>query len=86
MRKRFETQLALGKTPIERVVLPVRSRDYLERTRKLANDKSFGDCGEDDALALVAADLGGNSDELKEIIGQRLVVRRLHNRLFVVGL
>ena len=29
MRKRFEIQLALGKTPIERVVLPVRSRDEL---------------------------------------------------------
>jgi len=29
MRKRFEVQLALGKTPIERVVLPVRSRDEL---------------------------------------------------------
>jgi hypothetical protein len=29
MRKRFEVQLALGKTPIERVVLPTRSRDEL---------------------------------------------------------
>ena len=29
MRKRFEVQLALGKTPIERVVLPLRSRDEL---------------------------------------------------------
>ncbi len=29
MRKRFEVQLALGKTPIERVVLPSRSRDEL---------------------------------------------------------
>ena len=29
MRKRFEVQLALGRTPIERVVLPVRSRDEL---------------------------------------------------------
>ena len=29
MRKRFEVQLALGKTPIERVVLPARSRDEL---------------------------------------------------------
>ena len=29
MRKRFEVQLAFGKTPIERVVLPVRSRDEL---------------------------------------------------------
>jgi len=29
MRKRFEVQLALGKTPIERVVIPVRSRDEL---------------------------------------------------------
>ncbi len=29
MRKRFEVQLALGKTPIERVVLPIRSRDEL---------------------------------------------------------
>ncbi len=29
MRKRFEVQLALGQRPIERVVLPVRSRDEL---------------------------------------------------------
>ena len=29
MRKRFEVQLALGKTPIERVVIPLRSRDEL---------------------------------------------------------
>jgi transposase, IS5 family len=29
MRKRFEVQLTLGRTPIERVVLPVRSRDEL---------------------------------------------------------
>ena len=29
MRKRFEVQLALGKTPIERVALPIRSRDEL---------------------------------------------------------
>ena len=29
MRKRFEVQLALGKTPIEKVVLPARSRDEL---------------------------------------------------------
>jgi transposase, IS5 family len=29
MRKRFEVQLALGRTPIERVVLPARSRDEL---------------------------------------------------------
>ena len=29
MRKRFEVQLALGRTPIERVMLPVRSRDEL---------------------------------------------------------
>ena len=29
MRRRFEVQLALGKTPIERVVLPRRSRDEL---------------------------------------------------------
>src|SRR5258706_3889123 len=29
MRKRFEVQLALGKTPIERVRMPVRSRDEL---------------------------------------------------------
>jgi hypothetical protein len=29
MRKRFEVQLGLGRTPIERVVLPVRSRDEL---------------------------------------------------------
>ena len=29
MRKRFEVQLALGKTPIERVVMPLRSRDEL---------------------------------------------------------
>jgi hypothetical protein len=29
MRKRFEVQLALGQTPIERVVLPARSRDEL---------------------------------------------------------
>ena len=29
MRKRFEVQLALGRTPIERVVLPLRSRDEL---------------------------------------------------------
>ena len=29
MRQRFEVQLALGKTPIERVVLPLRSRDEL---------------------------------------------------------
>ncbi len=29
MRKRFEVQLALGKTPIERVVLPLKSRDEL---------------------------------------------------------
>src|SRR5260370_40767333 len=29
MRKRFEVQLAMGKTPIERVVLPARSRDEL---------------------------------------------------------
>jgi len=29
MRKRFEVQLALGRTPIERVILPVRSRDEL---------------------------------------------------------
>ena len=29
MRKRFEVQLALGKTPIERVAIPVRSRDEL---------------------------------------------------------
>ena len=31
MRKRFEVQLALGKTPIERVVIPLRSRDELPR-------------------------------------------------------
>jgi IS5 family transposase len=29
MRKRFEVQLALGKTPIEKVVMPARSRDEL---------------------------------------------------------
>jgi len=29
MRKRFEVQLALGKAPIERVVIPLRSRDEL---------------------------------------------------------
>ena len=29
MRKRFEVQLALGKTPIERVAIPLRSRDEL---------------------------------------------------------
>src|SRR5512140_1714084 len=29
MRKRFEVQLALGKTPIEKVVLPLKSRDEL---------------------------------------------------------
>src|ERR1035437_10163708 len=29
MRKRFEVQLALGKVPIERVVLPLNSRDEL---------------------------------------------------------
>ena len=29
MRQRFEVQLALGKTPIERVVIPLRSRDEL---------------------------------------------------------
>ena len=29
MRRRFEVQLALGKTPIEKVVLPARSRDEL---------------------------------------------------------
>jgi len=29
MRKRFEVQLTLGKTPIERVILPTRSRDEL---------------------------------------------------------
>ena len=29
MRKRFEVQLALGKIPIERVVIPLRSRDEL---------------------------------------------------------
>ncbi len=29
MRKRFEVQLALGRTPIERVVMPARSRDEL---------------------------------------------------------
>jgi hypothetical protein len=29
MRKRFEVQLALGKTPIERVLLPLKSRDEL---------------------------------------------------------
>lgn len=29
MRKRFEVQLALGRTPIERVMLPARSRDEL---------------------------------------------------------
>lgn len=29
MRKRFEIQLALGKTPIEKVVLPLKSRDEL---------------------------------------------------------
>src|SRR5260370_13035465 len=29
MRKRFEVQLALGRTPIEKVVLPARSRDEL---------------------------------------------------------
>ena len=29
MRKRFEVQLALGKTPIEKVGMPARSRDEL---------------------------------------------------------
>src|SRR6266487_1688797 len=29
MRKRFEVQLALGKTPIEKVILPLKSRDEL---------------------------------------------------------
>src|SRR5258706_6271844 len=29
MRKRFEVQLALGKTPIEKVAMPARSRDEL---------------------------------------------------------
>src|SRR5260221_6981345 len=29
MRKRFEVQLTLGKTPIEKVLLPLKSRDEL---------------------------------------------------------
>ena len=29
MRKRFEGQLVLGRTPIEKVILPLKSRDEL---------------------------------------------------------
>ena len=52
--------------------LPARSYPHLQNTRKLP--EHYRDLGEDDALALVATNLG-LSDELKEVVGQRFFHR-----------
>ena len=51
--------------------LPLRSRQQVLGTRKLLLDQNYGGWNEEDALALIAADLGVSPDEMKQIIGQR---------------
>ena len=55
--------------------LPLRDRWSVREARKLFSDESYDKWSEDDALALIAADLGEAPDEMKQIIGQRFFHR-----------
>ena len=51
--------------------LPLRSRQHLHGISKLPDNGIYGAMREEDALALLAADLGANPNEVMAIIGQR---------------
>jgi RNA polymerase sigma factor (sigma-70 family) len=55
--------------------LPLRSRQKVLAARKLVADGPYANWSEDDALALIAADLGEYPAEMKQIIGQRFFRR-----------
>jgi hypothetical protein len=55
--------------------LPLRSRHQVLQTRKLLSDANYDRWSEDDALAMIAADLGEFPAEIKQIIGQRFFRR-----------
>ena len=55
--------------------LPLRSRQQVLAARKLFSDDGYGSWSEDDALAMIAADLASAPAEMKQIIGQRFFRR-----------
>jgi len=55
--------------------LPLRSQSFVREARKLLSDESYDKWSEDDALALIAADLGEAPDQMKQIISQRFFRR-----------
>ncbi len=55
--------------------LPLRSRQQVFGTRKLRADENYGSWSEEDALAMIATDLGEFPGEMKQIIGQRFFRR-----------
>jgi tetratricopeptide (TPR) repeat protein len=55
--------------------LPLRSRQQVFSARKLASDQAYGTWTEEDALAVIAADLGDAPSEMKQIIAQRFFRR-----------
>jgi ferric-dicitrate binding protein FerR (iron transport regulator) len=62
--------------------LPLRSRQQVHGARKLPWDETYGIWSEEDALAMIAADLGGDPHEMKQIIGQRFFRRGDRRRGF----
>ena len=55
--------------------LPLRSRQQVLEARKLLADENYDRWSEEDALAVIAADLGEFPAEMKQIIGQRFFRR-----------
>ncbi|MGA2259074.1 MAG: hypothetical protein ABSG53_30760, partial [Thermoguttaceae bacterium] len=55
--------------------LPLRSRQHVLGARKLLSSETYGSWSEEDALAVIAADLGDAPTEMKQIIGQRFFRR-----------
>ena len=51
--------------------LPLRSRQQVLEARKLLSDQAYDRWSDEDALAVIAADLGEYPAEMKQIIGQR---------------
>jgi tetratricopeptide (TPR) repeat protein len=55
--------------------LPLRSRQQVLGVRKLPADETYSNWSEEDALAMIAADLGDNPAEMKQVIAQRFFRR-----------